>query len=664
VTPTDLTWYARRLRQMSPVEVGWRTGDLVRQRLWAREQVQSWDGRGRPGGTSRRLTFGTPLPATARQAVPADVAAAVTEAADRMLAGDWDVLGVPRGDISDPDWFLDQVTGVRAPSSELAFRVPYRDEQRVGNVKSLWEVSRHHHLTLLASAWWLSGDERYAKVVDTQLRSWWSQNLFLSGVHWTSGIEVGIRLIGWTWIRRLLDEWSGVHDLFEANGQAVWQIWWHQRFLARFRSRGSSANNHAVAEAAGLVVATCAFPWYRESAAWRRQARTRLQADLARNTYPSGVNRELASDYHRFVAELSLVAAVEADAAGTPLSADTWERLGRALDVAAALLDARGRPPRQGDGDDGRVLLVDPPQHEHWLDLLGVGEALLGRAAWWPAGTASVQAAVLAALKGEPERVPHAETRPDDFADAGITILRTTPAESAPELWCRCDAGPHGFLSIAAHAHADSLALEVRFNGVDVLADPGTYCYHGGEQWRAYFRSTLGHNTLEVGGADQSVSGGPFLWSRHAGTERRAVSSDDDLTWWSALHTGYRRLSPPVGHGRTVCLDKRRRLLTVQDDVDVDGWVDVRLAWHLGPDVDADLNGVECRLSWDDAGTRRSGVLSLPEQLEWSAHRGGHAPPLGWYSPSFGVKVPTVALVGSGTVTRARLVTLVHVEES
>ena len=76
--------------------------------------------------------------------------------------------------------------------------------------------------------------------------------------------------------------------------------------------------------------------------------------------------------------------------------------------------------------------------------------------------------------------------------------MRSSPSDGE-EIWCRCDAGPHGFLSIAAHAHADALAVEVRYDGMDVLADPGTYCYHGEPRWRSYFRSTLAHNTIEVG---------------------------------------------------------------------------------------------------------------------------------------------------------------------
>ena len=52
-----------------------------------------------------------------------------------------------------------------------------------------------------------------------------------------------------------------------------------------------------------------------------------LERELAANTFDDGLNRELATDYHRFVLELGLVAAVEADADGHPLSEATWQRL-------------------------------------------------------------------------------------------------------------------------------------------------------------------------------------------------------------------------------------------------------------------------------------------------------------------------------------------------
>ena len=137
----------------------------------------------------------------------------------------------------------------------------------------------------------------------------------------------------------MLDEWPKVGDLFEHNDDAVRQIAWHQEFLAAFRSRGSSANNHVIAEAAGWLVAASAFPWYGRSDEWRRRAAALLERELAANTFNDGLNRELATDYHRFVLELGLVAAVEADAGGHPLSEATWQRLAQMLDAAAAILD-------------------------------------------------------------------------------------------------------------------------------------------------------------------------------------------------------------------------------------------------------------------------------------------------------------------------------------
>ena len=132
--------------------------------------------------------------------------------------------------------------------------------------------------------------------------------------------------------------------------------------------------------------------------------------------------------------------------------------------------------------------------------------------------------------------------RPSRFADAGMTLLRTAGGH---EIWCRCDGGPHGFLSIAAHAHADALSVEVRYAGTDILADPGTYCYHGEPAWRSYFRSTIAHDTVELGGRNQSSERGPFMWARHGHAREVEVIDDGDIARWTAEHDGYASLEPP-----------------------------------------------------------------------------------------------------------------------
>ncbi|MCM8556109.1 alginate lyase family protein [Streptomyces sp. STCH 565 A] len=634
-------WYLRRLSRMGPREVGGRAADAVRRRRWRSARPLC------PTVTGARFT--AVLPAGAVAAVAPDAAKRLVAEADRLLAGHVEYFGVLRDDLADPDWWYDPKTGRRAPWG-YAFDVPYRDEEAVGDIKQIWELSRHQYLTVLAAAYAVTGDERYAERVAEHLRSWWASNAPLRGVHWTSGIELGIRLLSWVWIRRLLDGWPGAAALFEGNPVALDQIWHHQRWLAAFPSRGSSANNHAVAEAAGQFAAACAFGWFPASARWRADALRSLERHLRSNTFGSGLNRELATEYHGLVLELGLAALAEADAARVPVPATVRLVLLRMTDALAAVVDGRLRPPRQGDADDGHGLVVDGAGTDRWASLLATGGAVFGPLDWWPAVTGTdVRTPLLTALvrpygkEGAAPAVSRPARRPAHFADAGLTVLRG-PAG----IWCRCDGGPHGFLSIAAHAHADALSVEVRHDGVDVLADPGTFCYHGQPVWRRYFRSTLGHNTLELDGTDQSVSGGPFLWTRHARSRVLAVETPQEgVSRWCAEHDGYGR----TVHRRRVELADASRELRVIDEVrgEVRGeGRAVRLAFHLGPAVAAHLAGSRAVLTWSRDGEERSALLDLPGRLSWRAHRGESDPPLGWYSPGFGRREPATTLVGTG----------------
>ena len=681
-TPTagSLQWYLRRLAKMSPAELAWRGADQARKFAWSALQETgpgAADGvPARPGGApgaalvARLLgdadarcrplagrAFTARLPEGASEAVSAAERRRLVAAADEVLAGRWHVLGVDRADLEAPDWFLDPLSGRRAPSEEYCFRVEHRNEQVTGNVKQVWELSRMHHVSVLAAAYAVSGDERYAERAARHLRSWWEANPPLSGAHWTSGIELGVRLISWAWTRRLLEGWGPVAELFEHNDGALRQIWWHQRYLAAFRSRGSSANNHVVAEAAGQLVAALAFDWFPESERWAQEAALLLEAELERNTFASGVNREMAFDYHGLVAELGLVAGAEADLAGRALSPGTWDLLCRMTDVVAATVDERLGAPRYGDGDDGRGLVLHPGDNR-WEVILATGANVFGAPGWWPRADGGAMSTWLAAMAARHPVAGRPARRPASFADAGLSILRTGPG-SGPEIWCRCDGGPQGFLSIAAHGHADALSVEVRHGGVEVLADPGTYCYHGEPAWRAYFRSTRAHNTLELAGQDQASSAGPFMWARTARTsvslapDGRAAPGGDQA--WSAEHDGYEVLSPPARHRRTVRLRAAERELEVLDEVGVEGSVDFALYFHFGPAVAVALEGEQAALNWhDDQGLGWRATMALPGGCRWALARGETEPVLGWYSGEFGHKEPAWALVGRGTATGDR----------
>ena len=308
------------------------------------------------------------------------------------------MLGVERTDLAAPDWFHDPVTGRRSAPDRYCFRISTRSAEQTGNIKQVWEISRLQHLTLLATAWYLSRDEACADRVAAQLRSWWQQNPFLSGVHWTSGIELGVRLISLAWIRRLLNDWPGAGTCSSA-------IRWRWP-----RSAGISSTWPPSAAAVPRPTTTSLprrpaslWPAARSRGSPRRRAGGGTPprcwtAELAHNTYRCGLNRELATDYHCFVTELGLLAAAEAQASGAPLGQETTALLCAAVDCAAALLDERLQPPRQGDGDEGRAVLLDAPVPNRWPGLLALGGAQFGRLGWWPAVPPDVTSTLVRAL--------------------------------------------------------------------------------------------------------------------------------------------------------------------------------------------------------------------------------------------------------------------------
>jgi hypothetical protein len=620
---------------MSPGEVAGRTADSVRKVRW--RSRKSWDA---PMPDVRRvMRWERPAGIDAS----GDEANALIEEARRCLAGDYKLLNVEFHE-NPIDWHRDPVSGLRVP---LTFGpdIDYRDAGRVGSAKNVWEKSRHHHLTIAALAYALSGEPSFAQYVAGQLQSWVRDNPVQQGINWASPLELGVRLIAWVWIDRLLRGSDAHERLFGKDGTLWPSIYWHQWVLSRHRSHGSSANNHLIGEAAGLMIAATAWPVFDESGSWERLGRTVLEREIVRQTFPSGLNRELGFDYHIFVLEFFLLAGVEAANAGRDMSVGYRDLLRRMLEVILPLCDFGGNCPHFGDEDDGRAVQLQPDTTSRIAWLFRVGRAWLGARVPEPAG-ASGQLAAAFAWPGKaspPVSDPVLPSGSVALEDAGVYVLssnRATPGE----MFCVCDAGPLGFLSIAAHGHADALAFTLSVGGRPVIVDAGTYVYHADRAWRDYFRGTAAHNTITIDGADQSQPGGIFLWTRKAQTRVLAWEPTEAGGKLVARHDGYTRLPGRPVHRRSIELSDRR--LEIADEIQGEGTHEIDWRLHFHPSCKVLVNASQCAVEWSGG---RMG-LALDAKLRWHVEVGGTR--AGWFSPAFNQKVPSATLIGS---TRAPL---------
>ena len=373
-----------------------------------------------------------------------------------------------------------------------------------------------------------------------------------------------------------------------------------------------------------------------------------LERELAANTFDDGLNRELATDYHRFVLELGLVAAVEADAHGHALSEATWERLARMLDAGAAILDVSGRPPRQGDGDEGRALVVDDPDRDPWATVLGTGAALLEAADWWPVGRrrrpgcrSRCSRAVLAACRDHPYGHVDSRCRPGApaLAPGGRSRDLVPVRRRSPRVLVDRGARPRrcavrgGAARRRRHPHRSRHLLLPRRAGV-----AGVVPLDGGPQHCRGRRCepVRVRRSLPVDDPGQDADG-DVRGRRAAGAdlERRARRLP------AAEHSDG---PPPFGDAGLARThpDGRRHASTLPQRF--------RCACRgtLAPTSRSTSMETQASLSWPVGPSSRRAKLVLPEVLAWTSHRAEVDPVEGWYSPRFGRRIAATSLVGRG----------------
>lgn len=637
----NLTWALRRVSVMSPREICHRAGRQIQFRL-----ERFGFGRAEPPPVqfaARGRAWVEPMPEQFDRAL-------YVGAAERVLAGEFQIFALRPASLGfPPQWNRDPKTGRQAP---LVFgkTLDYRDESLVGDVKYLWEPARCAELVSLAQAWRLTRDERYSAGCRVLLESWFEQCPYALGPHWASSLEVGLRLVNWSFAWFLLG--GDEAPLFRSgDGRAFKERWLaavyqHSHFIAGHRSRYSSANNHLLGELLGLFVAASAWPCWRESARWARDARSEFEEQALLQNGRDGVNREQAIWYHHEVADMMLIAGLTARANGCDFSPEYWRRLEAMLEFIASVMDGDGVVPAIGDADDAVIARLDPLERpDVYASLLASGAVLFERPDFatkakrfddktrWLLGDEAADR--YQKLRGRRVSAPVRRA----FAEAGYYVLGGR-FDTPGELRIVFDAGPLGYESIAAHGHADALSFTLSAGGRELLIDPGTYAYHTQKVWRDYFRGTAAHNTLRVDGQDQSTIGGNFLWLRHAHARVIEHSSQDGRDRIVAEHDGYTRLADPLVHRREVCVDSHSYEVRVIDQVRCAAEHEIEMFWHFSEQCDVRLKEGRATAWRGHVGL----AIALPQGARCELVRGSEERPLGWRSHSFDERTPCCTL--------------------
>lgn len=569
--------------------------------------------------------------------------------AERSLQHTFDLLGSGPYQPVDPerpaaassykpiDWYLDPVRNVRFPTG-----IPVKQwklfemRPKDGDIKYPWELGRCQHFVTLGQAWRLTGDPRYAREILDEIEDFMAANPVGIGVNWTCTMDVGIRAANWSLGLGLVKSCAAIED--ERFRKAYAHLFEHGRFIfENLENIYEVTSNHFLSNVVGLHFVAADFMETASGLKWDAFCRKSLETEIDVQILADGADFESSVPYHRLVAELFMGSWRLAELQGRPLSAHYRERLCDMVTYLVGVMRPDGLMPQLGDADDGRLhVFTDYAvwKRQDARHLIGAAGAIFARPDW--SALAGSDGAWEAGWWGRPADPPVQVSPPDNvklYADAGAFIARRNGNYL---LVTNAKVGTKGF---GNHKHNDQLGFELHVAGTPLIVDPGSYVYTSDFAARNHFRSTAAHSTLCIDGVEQNEVNPEWLFRMFEKAEAEHIDHGerDGIAHYSGRHVGYRRLGSPVVHQRrfTFALDHGR--LEIVDVLEGDGGAQHELVWRfqLAPGVEATRDGDD-RLALRTT-TGVSAILSYPTGLAVSIEDG-------WYSSSYGVRVPSKTL--------------------
>lgn len=394
-------------------------------------------------------------------------------AADRVLAREFNFLGVPKKLEHAPEWLQ-------------------------GPLEWTHVLSRFGYWRDLGFAYWATGESKYAEDFVFLLEDWvaknpvprvTSNNRGTRGSVWRT-LETGIRGDGWP------DSMEMFMDAPEFDAEAKYvmckSLVEQARYLHRYEVR-FSAGNWQVVECTGLAAIGVMLPECKEAGDWRQRGWHYLVEHMQRDVYPDGAHSEVTPGYHGWVMEQFLRASRLAALNGyeVPGLTDRHEKM---YEFLMYISKPDRRFPSLGDAGSGGsiqgnmaigALLYNRPDMRY----LGVKDPDPG---WvWTLGADAL------------DRYAKMEARPPAFTssflpNAKYYVMRT--GWEAPDRYLLFDCAPWG----GGHSHQDRLQV-ICYAGRDLLMDSGQYSYDQPLSGR-YFRRSVAHNVILIDDGEQPDS--------------------------------------------------------------------------------------------------------------------------------------------------------------
>jgi hypothetical protein len=540
------------------------------------------------------------------------------------------------------------------------------------DIKFIWEPGRFGWACTLAMAYYLSKNEQYAQAFWDYTEGFITSNPPYFGPHWSSAQEVAIRLIALTFSYQIFAQSS--HSTTQRKAQLAHEIAIHaERIPPTMVYARSQNNNHLITEALGLYTASAVLPQHPLALRWHRQGLRWLLYSFSNQIEVDGTYIQHSTNYHRLMLQAALwfISVRNYSFQHELIPPEVLERLAASVDWLRSLIDPEtGYVPNLGHNDGAYMLpLSICPYDDYRPVIYAACQAFLNLTIlpdgpwqdmnlWLSSSSTSHKNEDIPKKWQKPTPKENPSTQPPytlrNPRHASWAMLRAATFHSRP-------------------AHADQLHLDLWWRGLNLSQDPGTYLYNGAPPWDNSLTSALVHNTVTIDGQEFMFHAGRFLyldWAQADVIAHQSLLENKEISL-TAQHDGYQTFG--VIHTRKVAVTQDGNW-EVSDHLtgSSNKTHSFRLHWLL-PDweyeiqqapVEKDFANVQLRIQspygWvsleigrivpaSSAKPAQTAQIQLFRAGELIYGTGEINPIYGWYSPTYGEKIPALACIYSIT---------------
>ena len=503
----------------------------------------------------------------------------------------------------------------------------------IEDIKFVWEPARFGWAITLGKAYFFTGNASYPDAFWKYFEDFSRKNPVNKGPNWQSGQEVGLRLIA------LVIAFNLFRASFDSEDKKVRLLCMNiadhaERILPTLAYAKAQNNNHLISEAVGLYTAGTFLPRHPRSSLWKKTGLEIFNRAVKTQISLDGEYTQHSANYHRMVLMLALWMNCLMETEGKELESQTGKKLTLAASWLAGHLDSlSGKVPNLGHNDGSHILSFSSADFSDYRPVIqAANRAFLAKAAL-PAGSWDDLCIWLG--------LPFSPVLPES-----IDLRRT---------WLKNRIGTHAsWASLRAvqftsrPAHADQLHVEIWHQGVNVACDAGTYLYNASQPWDNRLSSTSVHNTITINQDDQMLRAGRFLWLDWAKAKIASYNSNSI----NGIQDGY--LKYGVIHKRKLAANPENGWFVTDKLIQVSGKKAgkfVQLNWLL-PNWPFEISGNAVSLKapfgllrlelFTEAGIIADGlnIIKSGKSLLGKNDSMIH----GWYSPTYGVKIPALSI--------------------